>query len=142
MLNEGVADALLLWLIGRSDFPARPGPLVYLSVHGEAMPTAANQLNGWQNGDRRQIGGQAWGSPSPTQDGRGRRIVNIAGIPFGSHLQERTIVSWALWNAPAGGSILVAGQLAPALTLPGGFGLGFPAGSIEINLPLVVPATP
>jgi len=119
MLHQSVASSLLEWLIGRTDFPSRPGPTTWLSVHGTNTPTDADEIRGWSLGDRQPIQASEWSQPIVALAGD-VMVVNTLPINFGSHLQEREVLSWSLHNAQAGGIALVSGPMMEGLMLPAG----------------------
>jgi hypothetical protein len=133
MLNQSVASSLLEWLIGRADFMSAPGPTTWLSIHGTSTPTDADEIKGWSLGDRQPIQASEWSQviAAPVGD---VMVVNIRPINFGSHLQEREVLSWSLHNAESGGIALVSGPLMEGLTLPAGSSLQIPATQLELRI--------
>jgi hypothetical protein len=133
MLNESVASSLLEWLIGRADFMSTPGPKTWLSVHGTSTPTDADEIKGWSLGDRQPILASEWSQPIVAATGD-VMVVNTRPINFGSHLQEREVLSWSLHNAQSGGIALVSGPWMEGLMLPAGNSLQIPATQLELRI--------
>jgi hypothetical protein len=133
MLNQSVASSLLEWLIGRAAFMTTPGPATWLSVHGTSTPTNADEIKGWSLGSRQPILASEWSQPIVALAGD-VMVVNTLPINFGSHLQEREVLSWSLHNAQAGGIALVSGPLMEGLMLPAGSSLQIPATQLELRV--------
>ena len=113
-LSQDTEDALLAWLLG-APFPA-PSAQTWLALHDGDQPAAVNEIKGWAGGDRLLISADDFSAPTAAPGG-GRQRVNTRALLLGVHSAAQTVRSFALWNAPVGGSFLVGGAVSPALTV-------------------------
>lgn len=116
-LSQLAQDGLLGWLLG-SPFPDPPVQ-TWLALHASGSPTADNEIKGWAGGDRLQVTEADFAAPT-TAEGGGRKRVNSRAILLGVHDNVQTIESFALWDAPVGGSIVLTGAIDPSVTVQPG----------------------
>ena len=114
MLGSVPASAALLWLLGEP-FLAPPAGC-FLALHFEEIPTAENQINGWAGGDRVLLRRDDFGNVDlnceyTTGGMAPAKIANTRAIQFGVHVNSQTPLSFALWDAATGGSIIFSGGL-------------------------------
>jgi len=114
VLGSAPASAALLWLLGEP-FLAPPAGC-FLALHFEEIPAAENQINGWAGGDRVLLRRDDFGNADPNYeytDGgiTPARIANTRAIQFGVHANDQAPLSFALWDAATGGSIIFSGGL-------------------------------
>lgn len=133
MLDPTISLALSNWLIGNGPLELQAHPATWLSLHGEATPDASNQLNGWSAGNRLKVLPEDWTQPLSLPSGA-VVVSNRTSLLMGQHLQDRTIYSWALWDAAQGGRMLINGRFAPVMQAAGGVALAFHPGGLSFSV--------
>lgn len=123
-------EALLRWLLG-TPFPAPPAAL-WMSLHRQPVPAAANEVKGWGGGDRIPVGPADFAAIQNATD-TGKLMRNQRALLFGIHGTNQRLESFALWDASASGNLVAWGVLVTPLDLAAGDPPVFMTGQLVVT---------
>lgn len=130
-LSQTTEDAVLAWLLG-TPFPEPPKE-VWLALHSEPQPTAANEIVGWAGGDRLLVSAADFQAPENAPGG-GRQRINSRALLLGSHATRQAVKSFGLWTAARGGQLLIGGEVGPDAAVGAGDPPIFLTGDLSLRV--------
>ena len=131
--RQYIQDATLSWLRG-DVYPPPPAGL-YVSLHNNAIADAGNEVSAAVGG-RVPISRSSLSTPRWVDgvEGGTREIVNARALVFDVATSQVEARSFAIWDAPTGGSQLVTGDVIPDVVIAEGDPAVFLGGSLSIRL--------
>jgi hypothetical protein len=129
-LSQATEDAILEWMLGKP-FPAPPSQL-WLSLHSDANPSSANEIQGWAGGDRLRLNASDF-SGTANAPGGGRERLNVKALLLGINGFTQQVKSFGLWDAAAGGSLLLSGDISPDVQVTAGDPPCFFSGDLSLR---------
>lgn len=133
MLRQYLQDAILNWLRGEA-FPGPPAT-IYLSAHSAATASSGNEVSS-AIGGRLACTAADFAPPVWQNDvvGGAREIVNRRAFVFEVATSTIEVKSFGLWTNESGGTLLLAGDVNPDVTVTEGDPLVFLMGDLVIRL--------
>lgn len=122
---------MLAWLLGTA-FPAAPAEL-WLALHHDDQPSAANEITGWAGGDRLRVSAADFSAPVDGSGG-GRERRNSRALMLGARSSAQAVKSFGLWTAASGGTLLLSGDVGPDVTVAAGDPAVFLTGDLVLRV--------